>query len=196
MNVDIDAVQAERRVQELRGLSLNLEQSETRGLQAESPADDLCSLSLNLEPAEPIVVHVPRMNGARNSDSRDSSDCGSPSSTEPLLPRHLELPEILTDQAPTFTAGDTDRRNDFYCLKRFVFLSFGVPDAPALSSRRVQKCISKSRCMLDIINFCVHGFMHSWPGHTVRQATTELFCCSKLASRLTACPSWLCTQQF
>lgn len=169
----IHAVQSERPVQELRSLSLNFEQSETRGLQAESPAEDLCSLSLNLEPAEPIIVHVPRMNGARNSDSGDSSDCESLSSTKPLLPRHLEL---LTDQAPMFTAGDTDRRNDFYCLKRFVFLSFGVPDAPALSSRPAQNCISKSRCMLDVysnikIISCV--WFYAQPGYTVRLATTE-----------------------
>ena len=127
--------------QELRSLSLNLERAEPRSVQAESPAEDpRHKLHLDLEPAEPFLVHVPRMNGV----SYDISDCDSPSPTRPLLNRDLELAQIADQGPTTFAAGEIDRRNEFYCLRRFIFLVFGVPDAPALSSRRTQKCISKS----------------------------------------------------
>ena len=54
-------------------------------------------------------------------------------------PAHTQLHAQLQPHEEVYE----DRKNEFFPLKRFVFMSFGVPGAPSLSTE-AQRCGSKS----------------------------------------------------
>ena len=109
--------------------------------------------SLECRPLDPAQVHVPRIpdHDTYTSDTNADENArllteesqqlffGRPLGNQELMPQHGD-PESALSPAGAGMAI-LDRRNEFFCLKRFIFLSFGVPGAPVLTPK-YQQCIS------------------------------------------------------
>lgn len=98
----------------------------------------------NNAPTRPTYLDLPQ---SRHHHHHELSPMSNPRQSDP---------EFLNCEATAIV----DRRNEFHSLQRFIFLSFGVPGAPALS-QFAQRCSSKCVCV-GIQCICIYMLLSTF----------------------------------